>query len=282
MRILVTGAKGQLGQEFVHLLNERNIKYKAYNSRELDITDEQQVIDIISKDKPTVVYHCAAYTAVDDAEDIGKEKNYLVNVDGTKNVARACELVGATMVYISTDYVFDGQMRDEPYKETDVVSPINEYGKAKYLGEKEVEKYVEKFYIIRTSWVFGEYGKNFVYSMQNLAKNHKTLTIVNDQIGRPTWTKSLADFMLHLVDNMCEYGIYHFSNEGNCTWYEFAKQILKDTDVEVLPISSEEFPQKAKRPEYSVMDLSKVKNTEFSLKSWHDVLIDSNMIMGDK
>lgn len=272
MTVLITGANGQLGSELTNLLKQQNIDFIAYDSQEMDITDFDKTLSIIKDIKPSVVYHCAAYTAVDLAEDEGKEMNYLVNVDGTKNVAQACKEVGATLVYISTDYVFDGKTRETPYIETDKTSPINEYGKAKLFGEQAVQDVLNNYYIIRTSWVFGEYGNNFVYTMQKLAKTHDQLTVVNDQVGRPTWTKSLAEFMTYLVQNNCEYGTYHFSNDDTCTWYEFAQEILKDDNVTISPVTSDQFITKAARPEYSIMDLEKAKSTGYEIISWKTAL----------
>ena len=272
MTVLITGANGQLGSELTNLLKQQNIDFIAYDSQEMDITDFDKTLSIIKDIKPSVVYHCAAYTAVDLAEDEGKEMNYLVNVDGTKNVAQACKEVGATLVYISTDYVFDGKTRETPYIETDKTSPINEYGKAKLFGEQAVQDVLNNYYIIRTSWVFGEYGNNFVYTMQKLAKTHDPLTVVNDQVGRPTWTKSLAEFMTYLVQNNCEYGTYHFSNDDTCTWYEFAQEILQDDNVTISPVTSDQFITKAARPEYSIMDLEKAKSTGYEIISWKTAL----------
>ncbi|MGY3703540.1 dTDP-4-dehydrorhamnose reductase [Vagococcus martis] len=272
MTVLITGANGQLGSELTNLLKQQNIDFIAYDSQEMDITDFDKTLSIIKDIKPSVVYHCAAYTAVDLAEDEGKEMNYLVNVDGTKNVAQACKKVGATLVYISTDYVFDGKKREVPYIETDKTSPINEYGEAKLLGEQVVQEILNNYYIIRTSWVFGEYGNNFVYTMKKLAKTHDQLTVVNDQVGRPTWTKSLAEFMTYLVQNNCEYGTYHFSNDDICTWYEFAQEILQDDNVTISPVTSDQFITKAARPEYSIMDLEKAKSTGYEIISWKTAL----------
>jgi dTDP-4-dehydrorhamnose reductase len=270
--ILITGASGQLGTELRYLLDERGIDYVGTDVAEMDITNAEEVKAKFEEIKPTVVFHCAAYTAVDKAEDEGKELDELINVTGSKNIAEAAEAVGATVVAISTDYVFDGTKKDGEYSETDPTNPQNEYGRTKRLGEEMVEKYSSKFYMVRTSWVFGNYGHNFVFTMQNLAKTHPRLTVVNDQTGRPTWTRTLAEFITYLVDNNCEYGYYHLSNDNSCSWYEFAKEILKDTDVEVAPVTSEEYPQKAKRPQYSIMNLSKAKATGFNIPTWQDAL----------
>lgn len=189
--ILITGANGQLGTELRKLLDENEMQYVATDSKELDITDKDATIRFIEKIKPELIYHCAAYTAVDRAEDEGKEINRLVNVVGTRNVAEAAELVGAALVYISTDYVFDGTNAGE-YNIDAKTNPKSEYGRAKLEGEKVVQEISSKAYIIRTSWVFGEFGNNFVYTMQRLAETHPRLTVVNDQVGRPTWTRTLC------------------------------------------------------------------------------------------
>ena len=270
-KIMITGAQGQLGTELCHLLDEKGLDYDAFGSQELDITNAQMVEKRFAEVQPAVVFHCAAYTAVDKAEDEGKDLDWLVNEQGTKNIAIAAQKVGATLVYISTDYVFDGTKQGE-YQVNDPTHPMNEYGKAKLAGEQAVQQIMEKYYIIRTSWVFGQYGHNFVYTMLKLAQTHDHLTVVNDQIGRPTWTRTLAEFMLYAVQKQVPYGIYQLSNNGACSWYEFAKAILKDKDVKVSPVTSAEYPQKAYRPKHSVMSLDKVKNTEFKIPTWEDAL----------
>ena len=247
--ILVTGANGQLGTELRHLLDERNEEYVAVDVAEMDITDAAKVDEVFAEVKPTLVYHCAAYTAVDAAEDEGKELDYAINVTGTENVAKAAEKHGATLVYISTDYVFDGE------------KPVGQEWEVDDKPDPQTE-------------VFGNYGKNFVFTMQNLAKTHKTLTVVNDQHGRPTWTRTLAEFMTYLAENRKEYGYYHLSNDAaeDTTWYDFAVEILKDTDVEVKPVDSSQFPAKAKRPLNSTMSLAKAKATGFVIPTWQDAL----------
>ena len=271
--ILITGGNGQLGTELRYLLDELGETYVATDSQDLDITDRQAVMAYVTELKPDYIYHCAAYTAVDKAEDEGKEINYQVNVEGTQNVADAAKVVDATLVYISTDYVFDGLKVDGEYAVDDETNPQNEYGKAKLLGEKAVQNTLEKYYIIRTSWVFGQYGNNFVFTMQRLAKTNKRLTVVNDQYGRPTWTRTLAEFIQYVYNEQVPHGIYHLSNEGSCTWYEFAKEILKDyVELEIVPVTSEEFPQKAKRPQFSVLDLSGTSTVGFSIMNWRESL----------
>lgn len=270
--ILLTGGNGQLGTELRHLLDEKGVKYVSTDAKKMDITDAQATMDYITNLKPTVIYHCAAYTAVDKAEDEGKALDEKINVDGTRNVALAAKEVGATLVYISTDYVFDGKLKDGEYTVDAPINPLNEYGRTKALGEKAVQEIMDDYYIIRTSWVFGKYGHNFVFTMQKLAETRDELTIVNDQFGRPTWTRTLAEFMYFVIDQKAPFGIYHLSNDNACSWYEFAKEILKDTDVKVLPVTSEQFPQKATRPQYSVMDLSKTKALGFKIPTWQEAL----------
>lgn len=274
MDILITGANGQLGTELRHLLDEQGLSYTGTDAKELDITDAQAVDEYFTKNQPKLVYHCAAYTAVDAAEEEpGKTIDEKVNVTGTENIAKAAAKVGATLVYISTDYVFDGT-NEELYKENDTPNPKNEYGRTKYLGEQAVQKYTDKYYIIRTSWVFGQCGHNFIYTMLKLAETHDQLTVVADQYGRPTWTRTLAEFMTYAVANQIPYGIYQLSNENSCNWYEFATEILKDTNTKVLPVTSEEYPQKAYRPRHSIMDLSKVKETGFKIMTWQEALAE--------
>ena len=269
--ILITGSNGQLGTELCHLLDERNISYTATDSAEMDITDKDAVDAVFQAVKPTFVFHCAAYTAVDKAEDEGKELDEKINVSGTKNIAEAAEAAGAVLVYISTDYVFDGTNAGE-YPVDAETNPKNEYGRTKLAGEQLVQSICSNYYIIRTSWVFGQYGHNFVYTMRRLAETYPTLTVVSDQVGRPTWTRTLAEFMMHVMESKPATGIYHLSNDNSCSWYEFACEILKDFDVEVKPVMSEEYPQKAYRPKHSVMDLSKAKATGFAIPTWQEAL----------
>lgn len=273
--ILITGANGQLGSDLVRLLDEKGAEYKAVTIDDMDITKVADVEKVFEQIQPDVVYHCLAYTAVDMAEDEGHDLNYLVNVLGTVNIAKATEKYGAKLVYISTDYVFSGKKpKGEKWHVNDSQDPQNEYGRAKLLGEEAVKRICSKFYIVRTSWVFGKYGKNFVFTMQDLAKTHKTISVVNDQFGRPTWARTLAEFMVFLIENSSAYGIYHLSNdsEDGISWYEFAKEILKNTDIEVLPVNSDEFLTKAKRPENSTMDLEKTKATGFTIPTWKEAL----------
>lgn len=268
MKSLVIGSNGQLGTELGHLLDENNIEYTGTTSKQLDITDKVAVDNYFNTNRPEIVYDCAAYTNVDGAEDEpGKTINYSVNADGTKNIAGAAERIGSTLIYISTDYVFDGT-NEGMCTEDDVPNPKNEYGRAKLLGEQAVSEIMSKYYIIRTSWIFGQYGKNFVKTMLKLSETHDRLTVVDDQIGRPTWTRTLAEFMLFVIKNNVEYGMYQLSNDGYCSWYEFAKEILKFKNISIEPVSSDKYPQKAFRPKYSIMDLDKIKLLKFENISW--------------
>ena len=269
--ILITGSNGQLGTELCHLLDERSITYTATDAAEMDITHKAAVDEVFQEVKPTFVFHCAAYTAVDKAEDEGKELDEKINVMGTKNIAEAAEAAGATLVYISTDYVFDGTNTGE-YATDAETNPKNEYGRTKLAGEQLVQSICSDYYIIRTSWVFGQFGHNFVYTMRRLAETYPILTVVSDQVGRPTWTRTLAEFMVHVMETKPATGIYHLSNDNSCSWYEFACEILKDFDVEVKPLTSEEYPQKAYRPKHSVMDLSNAKATGFAIPTWQEAL----------
>lgn len=280
MKFLITGANGQLGQELQKLLRERQLDFVAFDSKQLDITNRENVLSVFEQEKPDVVLHAAAYTKVDLAEDDGRALNWQVNVDGTKNVADATKVIGAKLVAVSTDYVFEGTSNDE-YHETDAVNPQNAYGRAKLAGELAVIESGVAAYIVRTSWVFGEFGNNFVFTMQRLAATHPKLTVVNDQLGRPTWTRTLAEFMLHLIDVKANYGIYHLSNEGTTTWFDFAREILKDTTVEVAPVTSAEFPQKAYRPRHSVMSLDKAKATGFEIINWREALQEFLVSLND-
>lgn len=258
--------------ELCHLLDEKKIDYLGVDSQKLNITDKEKVDQLFKEYRPDVVYDCAAYTAVDAAEEEpGKLLNWQVNVDRTRNLAEATEKLGAKLVYISTDYVFDGT-KQEMYSEQDRPNPQNEYGRAKLEGEKVVQQIVSSYYIVRTSWVFGKYGKNFVYTMMKLAQSHSELSVVDDQVGRPTWTRTLAEFMVFLIQGQANFGLYQLSNEGQCSWYEFACEILKEKNTVVSPICSTQFPQKAYRPKHTVMSLSKSAQLGFKNLTWQNAL----------
>jgi dTDP-4-dehydrorhamnose reductase len=273
MKVLVTGANGQLGYDVVERLKQLNIEHIGVGRKDFDLTNEEQTKSFILNYKPDVVIHCAAYTAVDKAEE-ERDLCYAVNVLGTRYIARVCKEIDAKMVYISTDYVFDGE-KEEPYEVTDTPNPINYYGLTKYLGEQEVQKNLDKFFIVRTSWVFGKNGNNFVKTMLKLGQERKEIKVVCDQVGSPTYTYDLAKFLCDMIqtDN---YGIYHATNEGYCSWYEFACEIFKIAgmdDVKVIPIKSEEYPTNAVRPKYSKLSKNELKLKGFStLPGWKDAL----------
>ncbi|WP_214849798.1 dTDP-4-dehydrorhamnose reductase [Exiguobacterium sp. s138] len=271
--ILITGANGQLGTDLVHLVDASSYEVVAFTKQGLDITDYPVVEETIQRIKPDWILHAAAYTNVEAAEDEGKAMNWLVNATGTENVAKAAKQAGAKMIYVSTDYVFDGTKTTE-YEVTDQVNPLNEYGKAKLAGEQAVQNILsEDGYVIRTSWVFGVHGNNFVYTMMKLAETRSELNVVADQFGRPTFSEDLARFMLYLVgDFKIPGGVYHFSNDESCSWYEFATEILADTTTTVNACNSDAFPQKAKRPVQSILSLSSLKNTGFTIATWNDAL----------
>lgn len=272
MKVLVTGISGQLGFDVVKELKNRNHEIIGVNREMMDITCEDEVYSVIKEVSPDVVIHCAAYTAVDKAED-EVDKCREVNAKGTEYIAKVCRDLDIKMMYFSTDYVFDGQGKNL-WRPNDKTLPLNLYGQTKYEGEKAVIDNLEKFFIIRISWVFGVNGNNFVKTMLRLAKNHKTISVVNDQIGSPTYTYDLAKLVADMIETE-KYGIYHATNEGICSWYDFAVEIFKiaEMDVQVVPISSEEFPTAAKRPKNSRMDKSKLDECGFErLPHWKDAL----------
>lgn len=272
MRILVTGMKGQLGFDVVNELEKRGHTAIGVDVDEMDITDAEAVEKEMKADDLDAVIHCAAYTAVDAAED-NREICMRVNADGTRNIARVCKELDLKMVYISTDYVFDGK-GERPWEPDDARNPLNVYGESKYQGELAVEECLDKYFIVRIAWVFGVNGKNFIKTMLKLAENHKEINVVNDQTGSPTYTYDLAVLLVDMVETE-KYGRYHATNEGLCTWYEFAKEIFRQAglDVKVNPVSSEEFPAKAERPHNSRMDKSKLTDNGFALlPTWQDAL----------
>ena len=272
MHLLVTGVKGQLGHDIIRLCHTENIKAVGVDIEEMDITDFDQVQKVISQSNVDGVIHCSAYTAVDKAEEDIETCNR-VNVQGTRNIALVCKELGLKMMYFSTDYVFDGQ-GDRPWQVDDEPSPINVYGKSKYLGEEEVRNLVKKHFIIRISWVFGINGSNFVKTMLRLGQERKELNVVNDQIGAPTYTYDLARLAVAMIKSD-KFGTYHATNEGDISWYEFAKEIFAQAglDVKVNPVTSSEFVSAAKRPSNSRMDKSQLDKAGFDrLPSWQDAL----------
>jgi len=273
MKVLVTGVKGQLGYDVVNELARRDIEYVGVDVEEMDITDYEQVKSVITDSKADAVIHCAAYTAVDAAED-NEDICHKVNVDGTRNIAKVCKDLDLKMIYISTDYVFDGQ-GTEPWKPDDVRKPLNVYGQAKYEGELAVERMLEKYFIVRISWVFGLNGKNFVKTMLNLGRERGAVSVVDDQFGSPTYTYDLAGLLVDMVMGD-QYGVYHATNEGICSWYEFACEIFRQAgmaDVKVTPVDSGAFAVRAKRPGNSRMSKDKLVEMGFErLPRWEDAL----------
>lgn len=275
MKVLITGIQGQLGYDVAKVLDARKIEYYAPALEELDITNRAVVLEILEKYHPDAVVHCAAYTAVDKAED-EPEKCWAVNVDGTRNIAEGCKKIGAKLLYISTDYVFEGT-GERFYKETDPVNPQNVYGASKLAGELVVKSFLEKYFIVRTSWVFGENGNNFVKTMLRLAETKTEISVVCDQVGSPTYTADLAPLLCNMVATE-KYGIYHATNEGVCSWAEFAEEIFRvaGKKVTVRPVTSEEYPTKAKRPMNSRFNKGKLDRAEFNLlPHWKDALVRS-------
>ena len=272
MRILVTGVKGQLGYDVMNELAKRGHTGIGVDVEEMDITDAAKVEQVIKASDVEAVIHCAAYTAVDAAED-NVEICHKINAEGTENIAKVCKELDLKMIYISTDYVFNGE-GTRPWEPDDEREPLNVYGQAKYEGELAVEKYLEKYYIVRIAWVFGVNGKNFIKTMLNLSETHDELSVVNDQIGSPTYTYDLAKLLVDMVETD-KYGCYHATNEGLCTWYEFATEIFRQAgkEITVHPVTSEQFPTKAKRPHNSRLNKDKLEANGFDrLPTWQDAL----------
>ncbi len=272
LKVVVTGAKGQLGKELVKWFRQMEWNVYGYDKDELDITDAQQVISVLGHIHPHVVVHAGAYTKVDEAEK-EKEKAFFVNAYGTRNVAVAAEKVGAKLVYVSTDYVFDGAQR-VPYHEFSSPNPINIYGKSKLAGEQFVRDFHSRFFIVRTSWVFGAYGNNFVKTMLRLAKEKEEILVVDDQYGCPTYAVDLVQKIYELVQTE-KYGLYHISNTGYCSWYEFAKIIFSEmgVNVRVQRCGTKDYLRLAARPSYSVFDHMALRLNGFELlRHWRDAL----------
>lgn len=295
MKVLVTGVAGQLGHDVMNELARRGYDgigsdiAENYNGAQdgsavtkmpyiqLDITDDSKVKSTISKLKPDVVVHCAAWTAVDAADDEeNREKVYAINVNGTKSIAESCKIVGAKMVYISTDYVFDGQGTEPWQADCKDYSPLNVYGKTKLEGELAVSNILDNYFIVRIAWVFGVNGNNFIKTMLKIGKKFDILKVVNDQIGTPTYTYDLSRLLVDMIETE-KYGYYHATNEGGyISWYDFACEIFKQAGytTKVNPVTTEEYGvSKAKRPFNSRLDKSKLAENGFQpLPSWQDAL----------
>ena len=259
MRILVSGAGGQLGKDVVAIFSQAGHEVKGCERNDLDITDQEQCNQVIGSFQPEAIIHCAAYTAVDQAES-DVDGAYLINAVGTRNIAVASEKVGAKLIYVSTDYVFDGKS-DKPYQEYDSTNPQSIYGKSKRAGEILTQSLSSRYFIVRTSWVYGAHGNNFVKTMLRLGQEKPELNVVDDQKGSPTYTVHLAKFLLELSATE-KYGIYHASGKGECTWYEFTKFILEEASsahgvkfkVALSPCGTDQFPRPAPRPANSVLE----------------------------
>lgn len=272
MRILVTGASGQLGYDVERELERRGIEHLGTSSRELDITDREAVERLMQSYRPDAVIHCAAYTKVDLAED-EPERCWAVNADGTRNMAAACRKTGAKLLYISTDYVFPGA-GERSYETGDPTGPVNTYGRSKLAGELAVQSLLEKYFIVRISWVFGKNGNNFVKTMLRLAETKADLSVVCDQIGSPTYTADLAPLLCDMVQTE-RYGVYHATNEGTCAWSEFAEAIfeLAGRQVVVHPIPTSAYPTRAVRPLNSRMSKERLRDNGFQeLPEWKNAL----------
>lgn len=282
MVVLVTGASGQVGQalqkasQFVV-----GIRFVFTDSKTLNITNLENCKSIFKEFKPDFCINCAAYTAVDKAES-ETDLAYQINVVAVKNLAESCKEYQTTLIHLSTDFVFDGE-KTTPYTETDFPNPKNVYGKTKLEAEQVIQAILENFYIIRTSWVYSEFGNNFYKTMLRLASERGFLNVVNDQIGTPTNANCLAKVIIHLIQYSASstrpsYGIYHFSNEGICSWYDFANEIFKLNNIQTIlnPVPTSSFPTPAIRPKFSVLDKSKIKTTfGIKIKSWKDALKDT-------
>ena len=252
MKILITGSDGMLGHDLADVLKGKH-ELILTTSKTLDITDKDHVIDFVSSQKPDMLINAAAYTDVDGCEK-NQELAYSVNGEGVRNLARACKKIGCGLVHISTDYVFSGE-NTRPWVEDDETGPISVYGKSKLEGEKAICEILEKYFILRTAWLYGVNGRNFPKTMLELAENHSKITVVYDEVGTPTYTLDLAQAISKLIETDC-YGIYHLTNSGSCSWCEFARYIFEiaGADVEVVPVTADEFARPAPRPSYSVLE----------------------------
>ena len=285
MVVLVTGASGQLGQSIQFIASQYpEMQFIFANSRDLDITNELKVYDFFNSNKIDYCINAAAYTAVDKAES-DVERATTINVLGSRFLAQACQKHSITLIHISTDFVFDGTA-SSPYLETDVTSPLGVYGQTKLDGENEVKNHCKNHFIIRTSWVYSQFANNFMKTMLRLVKDRTELNVVADQIGTPTNAVDLADAILQIISfdirhsTFDKYGIYNFSNQGQCSWYDFAIEIFKQNKISIIvnPISTEAYPTPAQRPKYSVLDKSKIKTTfGLTIRDWKDALAQTKL-----
>lgn len=278
MKILITGANGQLGMSFRKIAPQHpEHNFSFFGSKQLDITSPSSIQKAFKETQPDVIINCAAYTAVDRAED-EPEKAYTVNAEGVKNIVNACKEFNSALIHISTDYVFDG-MKGSPYTESDETNPINVYGESKLAGEQHVINSNLKSLVIRASWVYSEYGSNFVKTMLRLGKERASISVVDDQLGSPTYAGDLAEACLIIIGQqekwVNERKVYHYSNEGSISWYEFAQEIMCQAKLNCIvnPVNSESYPTRARRPHYAVLNCSLIRN-RFILdtKPWRESL----------
>lgn len=275
MVVIIVGAGGQLGQSFQFIANDYpEIEFHFFSRYSLDITNKLNLQNVFKALKPEFCVNASAYTAVDKSES-EQDQAYLINVEGVKNIAETCLNFNTTLIHISTDFVFDGN-KNSPYTEEDEINPQGVYGKTKREGELEIIRILKKYFIIRTSWLYSQFGNNFMKTMLKLAQDRDSLGVVNDQIGSPTHAVDLANAIVKVIlSSSTNYGIYHYSNEGKASWYDFAKEIFEVNNIKInlKPISTAEFPTPAKRPKYSVLDKTKIKK-EFNIfiEEWQDSL----------
>ncbi|WP_291103662.1 MULTISPECIES: dTDP-4-dehydrorhamnose reductase [unclassified Flavobacterium] len=285
MVVLVTGASGQLGNSLQYIAKKYpEIQFIFCSSSDLDITKKEDCQAVFSKIEPDFCINTAAYTAVDKAESEPEKANF-INVIGARNLAEVCKDFGTTLIHVSTDFVFDGN-KTTPYTEEDITNPQSIYGKTKLAGEKAIQEVFDDYFIIRTSWVYSQFGNNFMKTILRLAKERTSLSIVNDQIGTPTNAVDLAEVILTIIKSkitnpksQVPFGIYNFSNEGQCSWYDFAKKILEvnNVNIDLQPIPTTSYPTPAERPKYSVLDKSKIKGTfNIEIRTWEESLKEKN------
>ncbi len=277
--IWLIGNKGMLGHDVEDLLKKEDLKYFATDI-ETDITSLNALKQYVQHKQFNYIINCAAYTDVDGAEK-EIEKAYCVNWEGVRNIALVAKENNAILIHISTDYVFDGK-KEDPYKEEDMTKPLSVYGKSKLKGEEDIQELLEKYFILRTAWLYGKYGKNFIYTLLQLFQKQDEIKVTDEQSGSPTYTVDLAKILIEIIKTgLDQYGIYHFTNEGITTWYGFAKAIYKiakktglcSKEVNIAPIKTEEYPLPAVRPEYSLLSKEKIKdNLKINIREWKDAL----------
>lgn len=274
-KILVTGGNGQLAQCLKDVVkNNDELDVNFQDLPELDITNKQQLVSYFLKNELDYCINCAAYTAVDLAEELS-DLAYAVNAEGPKNLAEVCKKYEVKFLHISTDFVFDGK-KQTPYIETDMPNPLGVYGKSKWQGERNIQEIMEDYFILRTSWLYSEYGNNFMKTMLKLSETRDEINVISDQIGSPTYAGDLAEVLIKIVlSSSTNYGLYHFSNSGAISWYDFAVEIFTQfgKKIEVKPIKTEDYPTAAKRPKFSVLDTTKIENNfDCTLKDWQGSL----------